>query len=176
MKKVVVYGTHYGTSKTYATWIAESLNCDIYESKNAKKISFDDYDVVICGGGLYAGKILGSDILNKYDLSRKDKILFTVGLADTSLEDNITSIRKSVDKYVDDTSNLKVFNFRGGIDYDKLNMIHRPMMKMLKKMLEKKPESDLSAENREFLKTFNSQVNFCNKESIKPLLDYVDSL
>jgi len=172
MKKVVVYGTHYGTSKTYATWIAESLNCDMYESKDAKKISFDDYDVVICGGGLYAGKILGSDILSKYDLSGKNRILFTVGLADTTLKENIDSIKKSVDKFVDDTSNLKIFNFRGGIDYDKLNMIHRPMMKML----ERKPESDLTAENREFIKTFNSKVDFCNKESIKPLLNYVESL
>ncbi len=176
MEKVVIYGSHYGTSKTYASWIAQSLDCDMFQNKENKKIDFDRYDVIICGGGLYAGKILGSEVFNKYDFSGKHKIIFTVGLADPTIKENVDSIKKSVDKFVNDTSNLKVFHFRGGIDYSKLNMVHKPMMKMLKKITEKKPACELTAENKEFLETYNTKVDFCDKESIKPLLDYVESL
>jgi len=176
MKKVVIYDTHYGTSKAYASWIAESLNCDLFRSSATKTVDFDSYDLIICGGGLYAGKILCSSVFNKYDLTAKKRILFTVGLSDPTIKENTDSIKKNIDKFLTDTSNLKVFHFRGGIDYKKLNMIHKLMMKMLSKMIRKKPDSELTAENKEFLETYNSQADFCDKNSIKPLLDYVDAL
>ena len=38
MNAIVVYKTKYGSTKTYAEWIAEELGCDAVD---AKKVSID---------------------------------------------------------------------------------------------------------------------------------------
>ena len=71
---------------------------------------------------------------------------------------------------------IKQFHFRGGIDYSQLNFIHTMMMNMLKKMLLKNGYEKLRQEDKEFLDTFGKQVDFTDKSTITPLIDYVKGL
>ena len=50
------------------------------------------------------------------------------------------------------------------------------MMNMLKKMLLKNGYDKLRQEDKEFLDTFGKQVDFTDKSTITPLIDYVKSL
>ena len=82
MNTIVVYKSKYGSTKTYAEWIKEELNCDIAD---AKSVSIDDllkYDNIIYGGGLYAEIINGVHLLTKNFDKLKDKkiAIFTTGI------------------------------------------------------------------------------------------------
>ena len=47
---------------------------------------------------------------------------------------------------------------------------------MLRKMALKQNESERNDEDKLFLETYGSKVDFLDKTSIKPLIDYVNSL
>lgn len=64
----------------------------------------------------------------------------------------------------------------GGIDYTRLNLVHKSMMSMLHKMLLKKADADLTVEDRLMLETYGKTLDFTKQESIQPLVDYVRSL
>jgi menaquinone-dependent protoporphyrinogen IX oxidase len=56
-KALVLYFSKYGSTKKYAEWIASELNGDIYNIKKFNQNSLKEYDTIILGSGLYAGKI-----------------------------------------------------------------------------------------------------------------------
>jgi len=178
-KILVAYKSNYGTTKQYASWIAEDLGtipgatADLKERKDALSSHINDYDCVIFGGGIYAGGILGSDLLAKS--SCKNPVLFTVGLADPSTTDYSKILSKNFSP--EKLQSIKVFHLRGGIDYAKLNFIHRGMMALLKKLtIDKKKSEELTEEDRLFAKTYGSKIEFTDHAAIAPLIDYVKGL
>lgn len=179
-KTAVVYQSKYGASKKYAQWIAEELSCDLYERKSVKAAELNVYDTIIYGGGLYAGGVSGIDLLTKnFDkFSNKNLLLFTCGLADTKDEENINNIQKSLSKVftAEMQEKIKVFNLRGAIDYEKLGIVHKSMMAMLRRMLMKKDKESLNEENNEFLATYGKSVDFTDKVTIAPIIAYVKGL
>lgn len=50
------------------------------------------------------------------------------------------------------------------------------MMAMLCKMLRKKGEDAISDEDRQILKTYGKQLDFTERESIRPLVEYASSM
>lgn len=173
-KTAVIYESKYGFTKRYAEWIAQALSCPLFERKHFKKKDFSDYEVILYGGGLYASGISGIQFLNKNWklLSNKKIILFTCGLADPKNPDNVSNIRKSLAKVLsgEQRKNLKIFHLRGGIDYSRLNVIHKAMMAMLRRMLLKKGMENLGVEERMLLDTYGKCIDFTDRNSIKPLV------
>jgi menaquinone-dependent protoporphyrinogen IX oxidase len=80
-KTLVLYFTRHGTTKEYAEWIASELNGDIYNIKNIQNNVLENYDTIILGSGLYAGKIAGLNIfISNYEkIKNKKLVLFTCG-------------------------------------------------------------------------------------------------
>ncbi|MEZ3468576.1 MAG: flavodoxin domain-containing protein, partial [Schaedlerella sp.] len=64
------------------------------------------------------------------------------------------------------------FHLRGGMDYSRLTFVHRSMMSMLRKMLLKKEDSERSWEDRQILETYGQCLDFTDRESIRPLVEY----
>lgn len=180
MKYIVTYSSKYGSTKKYAQWIAEELNCQIIEATKVKKSDLIDNDVIIHGGGLYAGGLSKISVITKNwkKISNKKIVLFSCGLADPTNNENITSIEKGIARNLSPEmqEKIKQFHLRGGIDYSQLNFIHTMMMNMLKKMLLRNGYEKLRQEDKEFLDTFGKQVDFTDKSTIKPLIDYVKTL
>lgn len=176
-KTVVVYESKYGYTKQYANWIAAALSCPVYERKNFYPANFASYDVIVYGGGLYAGGISGLKLLTRnWDLVKnKQVILFTCGLADPNNPDNVAHIKEAMSKTISPEilQNIAVFHLRGGIDYSRLRLPHRMMMAMLRKMLLKKEPCDLTSEDRELLATYGKSMDFTDQKSIAPLVKYI---
>lgn len=178
MNTIVVYSSKYGSTKKYAEWIADELNCDL---KDKKDITLDEllkYDAIVYGGGLYAGGVNGIDIFTKqFDkLKNKKLVLFTCGIANPELEENVKSIRKNISKSFNDEmmEKIKIFHLRGSMDYSKLSLKHNMMMKMLKAMILKKDKSELSEEDKQIIDTYGTVIDFTNKDTIKPIIEYLD--
>ena len=64
MNNIIIYGSHYGTTKQYAEELSRRTNIEIISFENVKEIN--DYDNIIYLGGLYAGGVLGMSKTIKY--------------------------------------------------------------------------------------------------------------
>ena len=165
---IVVYTSIYGSTKTYAEWIAEALDARLARVKEITPGNLGDYDTVVYGGGLYAGGIAGIKRITQ--VTCKNLVIFTVGLADPATTDYspvIDGLSAELRK------NARFFHLRGGIDYKRLGLLHKAMMAIKKREIIKKTASELTGEEKLLLETYGSQTNFCDKDSIKPLVDYV---
>ena len=173
MKIAVIYKSKYGTTKQYASWIAEEMNVELFEISHIKPKKLQLYDIIIYGGGLYAGGISGINLIKKY--SYKKLVIFTVGLADPTVTDYSKVLNKNLSS--EQQNNAKIFHLHGGINYKKLGIIHRVMMLIMKKMiLKQKSRNELSDEDKKFLATYGCQIDCSKKESIRPIIDYVKSI
>lgn len=180
MKKVIViYKSKYGFTKKYAHWISQELGAELREAEKTKASDLLDYDIIVYGGGLYAGGVNGLSLIVKSFPSIGDKslYLFTVGAADVNNETNISNIRRSLAKVLTPEMERKIniFHFRGGIDYPKLSFSHRIMMRMMVKMIQKKPEHELSNEDKDMLATYGQVIDFTDKSSIDTMINRIKS-
>lgn len=167
---IVIYSSKYGTTKTYAEWISNSLNSPVYNLKDIKNIDITKYKTIIYGSGLYAGGIMGKNFINNLD--NENIILFTVGLSNPDNTDYSEIINKNIDNKIH--NKLKIFHLRGGIDYNVLSIIHKIMMAMLKKFkLDTKSPSEITDEDRLMIETYGNSIYFLDKASIEPILDYI---
>lgn len=174
-KVIVIYKSRYGFTKKYAHWIAQELGAELMEAGKIKVSDLQNYDVIIYGGGLYAGGVNGFSLITKsfQSIANKSLYLFTVGAADVSDEKNINSIRSSLSKVLtpEMESKINIFHFRGGIDYPRLSFAHRIMMSMMVKTIRKKPESELSNEEKSMLATYGQVVDFTDISAIDDMID-----
>lgn len=178
MKIAVIYKSHYGATEIYAKWLAEDLEADLLKADKVMPDDFKQYDVIVYGGGIYAGKINGIAILTKnMDLIQdKELYLFTVGLADVTAPEALNVVRNQLEKSLSPNlmNKLHIYHLRGGMQFEKLSLIHRVMMRMLIKMLSNKPESDQSQEQKGMLEAISHNSNFINRMAIAPIVEEIN--
>ena len=99
-KIVVIFESKYGSTRRYAQWIAEALSCPLFERRKFYPKDFEHYDVIIYGGGLYAGGVSGIQLITKNwnFLADKTIILFTCGIADPKDPANVSQYQKFIVK------------------------------------------------------------------------------
>lgn len=174
MNTAVIYKSHYGSTETYAKWLAEDLNADLLQADRVKPADLQRYQTIIYGGGLYAGSVNGIKLLTDNFECLKDKALylFTVGAADVSDPENTKAIHGALAKKLPPAllERLHIYHLRGGMRYSQMSFIHRMMMKMMVKMLRKKPERELRAEDKLMLETYGQDVDFTDRVTIVPLV------
>ena len=59
-----------------------------------------------------------------------------------------------------------IYHLRGGIDYSKLNFVHKIMMGLVYKKAKSLPEHKKTAEVKAMINTYNQKVNFVNYYSL----------
>lgn len=171
-KILVTYTSKYGSTKRYAEWIAADLGADLSEAAKVKPETIGQYDVVVHGGGLYAGGIAGIKLVTRSPC--KNLVVFTVGLGDPSTSDYSKIINMNITPEL--LSKTKLFHLHGGIDYKRLGPVHKAMMAMMKASILRKPESKRGSDDGEFLATYNTAISFENKKTIEPIAAYVRTL
>ena len=177
MKYLVLYDSQYGFTEQYARWIAEELGCPCAPRKGMKPEQLQKYDGLIYGGGLYAGGVSGLKWFAKQlpSLAGKRIALFTCGVADPSEPQNAAHIREGMAKILTpEQRKLPIFHLRGGLDYSRMGMVHKAMMGILKKMLESKPEQELTGEDRQILATYGQTIDFTDRASVRPIIEWAE--
>lgn len=176
-KVAVIYKSKYGSTKKYAEWIASELNADLLDHSTVRTENLSAYDTIVFGGGLYASGINGISLITKNFQALKDKnfIVFTVGLAST---DDKEIFKPIIEKNCSEEMREKIqfFHLRGGIDYKKLNFMHKSLMAILRTMVHRKKPEELSEEDKMMLATYGDKVDFTDIKTIEPLVSYVKNL
>ena len=175
MNSIIIYGSHYGTTKQYAEELSKRTNIKVVSYEKVKQIN--DYNNIIYLGGLYAGGVLGmSRTLKKLNnLSNKRIILITVGLADPTDEKNINNIRNNIERQVrkEIFEKANIFHLRGGIDYSKLNFVHKNMLKLLYNAIKNIPSEEQTAENNAMIETYKKKVSFVDFSSLDIIVNKI---
>ena len=175
MSNIIIYGSHYETTKQYAKELSRKTNIEAISFKNVQEIN--NYDNIIYLGGLYAGGVLGmSKTLKKLNnISSKKIIIATVGLSDPRDEINKNNIRNNIKNQISKEifEKAKIFHLRGGIDYSKLTFVHKTMMKLLYNAVKNLPEEKQTAEDRAVIETYNKKVNFIDFSSSDKIISEI---
>ena len=173
--KIIIYGSLYGTTKQYAMELSEKTNIKAENYKNIKNI--DEYETIIYIGALYAGGVLGmSKTLNKIlNCANKKIIIVTVGLADPMNKENINNIENNMKKQLPNEIYEKalIYHLRGGIDYSKLNFLHKTMMRILYKKIKSLPEEKKTSEDKAMVDSYNQKVNFVDFSSLENIISEI---
>ena len=176
MNSIIIYGSHYGTTKQYAEELSKRTNIKAISFKKFNQ-QINDYDSIIYLGALYAGGVLGmSKTLKKLNnISNKKILIATVGLSDPTDEVNKNNIRNNIKNQIpkEVLEKAKIFHLRGGIDYSKLNFAHKTMMKLLYNAVKNLPNEKQTAEDRAMIETYNKKVNFIDFSSLDKIANEI---
>lgn len=176
MNSIIIYGSHYGTTKQYAEELSKRTNIKAISFKKFNQ-QINDYDNIIYLGALSAGGVLGmSKTLKKLNnISNKKILIATVGLSDPTDEVNENNIRNNIKNQIpkEVLEKAKIFHLRGGIDYSKLNFAHKTMMKLLYNAVKNLPNEKQTAEDRAMIETYNKKVNFIDFSSLDKIANEI---
>ena len=177
LKTIIYFQSKYGSSKQYALWLAEDLQC---EARETESVSLDDlrsYDVILCVGGLYASGVSGFGKIKKHlgQLKSKSLLLCMVGMTNPVEKERYEEVfRHNVPEEY--RSFVKPFALRGDQLFSKMSGLHKMMMKIPKKAVEKIPVEERTEENRLFLESFGKDTHFVSRENIREIVEYVRGL
>lgn len=161
MKKVVIYQSGTGFTAKYAGWIAEKLGCEAKEYKTVNPNELTGYDLVVYGGWIMGGMVVGYDKVKALNL--KNVVVFGVGM--TVPSDEVAA--KIAEQ--NQISKERFFYFEGGYNPQKLGVVKKMMVNMVKKSLEKK--ADKTEDDLHTLETFKGADN-TRKEAIEDLVAF----
>lgn len=173
MEGLIVYGSAYGATQRYAQELARRLGwpCLGYRQVTAEQLR--EAGCLIYGGGLYAGGVLGlkQTLRRLPDWRGKRLAVFTVGLADPSLEENRRHIAQGLHRQLppDLCREEDWFFLRGGMDYARLGVAHRAMMAALAAKVRRLPLERRSAEDQTLLDTYGGKLDFVDLSTLEPL-------
>lgn len=175
MNAIVVYKTKYGSTKNYADWIGEELNCKVSDAKEITIDELEKYDTIIYGGGLYAEVINGVTLITKNIDRLKDKkiAVYTTGITPLNCRDYYDKLVVEKNFKSGIPTCVKVFNFTGKMVIDELSAVHRTALKTLKKiMLSKKEPTEME---KLLIKLCDADGDFSERCQIVDLIDYIKS-
>ena len=173
MNAVVIYKTKYGSTKTYAQWIAASLGCEAFDAKNIGADDLTKYDTIVYGGGLYAEVINGVSLITKNidKLNGKKIAVYTTGITPLDCRDYYDKMVIEKNFKPEILSKIKVFNFMGKMVLSELSLVHRTALKTLKKIMSSKQNpTDME---KLLIDLCDADGDFCNKADIIPLVEYI---
>lgn len=168
-RAVVVYRSKYGTTKQYATWIAQDTGADLMDLKTIYMDDLFGYDTIVFCGGLYAGGILGFPVLKKHDDLLKDKRLIVVAVGATLKgEDAKEEIRKK--NFTPNMQHAQLFLLRGGLNYKKMGFVDKFLMGLLVRNIKATPPEKRDNESKGILATYGKSVSFTDRNTIVPVV------
>jgi len=171
MKTIVIYKSTSGFTKKYAEWISQDLRADIVKHSEINMKTLQNYDTIIFGGCLHAVGISGVNIIKRNLLKLKNKkiIVFATGASLTN-EDLVNEVKDN-NFNDEELKYIKFFYFRGGFDYNKLDLTNKIVMALfkLKILLKHKRTPD----EEKMLAAFSKPLDATNKSYIKDLIAYV---
>ncbi|MBR5129250.1 MAG: hypothetical protein IKU67_04260 [Firmicutes bacterium] len=171
-RTVVIYKSKHGSTRQYAEWIGEELDCPVIDSKNFNKKDFDNYDNIIFGGCVQAGGIQGFELIKKSMKNRlqgKKVVTFAVGLNVMQKETRMQLREINFDKWY--VEKMTCYYCPGAYKLEEIKGIDAGIMKMMVKMLEGKEPSEVTEDDKKLLDAVKNGANYVDKKYIEPIVN-----
>ena len=174
MKTAVIYKSRTGFAQKYANLIAEQLNADVFSAKSIHVEKLFTYDTIIFGGGLYVNGIYGLRTITNNLNILKDKhlVVFATGATKASKRNIEYIMNSNFSKR--QLMQIKFFYLQSGFDVDKLSLIDKFFLQLIKmKLWVKKEKSD---GEHELITLYKKNLDVTSKENTLPIVKYVKNL
>ncbi|SPT76004.1 Flavodoxin [Arcanobacterium haemolyticum] len=147
-RSIVIYSSITGFARTYAQWIAEELDADLYTLadlipavKNGS-VRLANYDLIVYGGGVRMGVIRGFDtfrkMIKKAGLATSKKIIvWANGGTPQHPDRDYRSAARTFNRTELAREDYSYFYFEGGVRYEGLNPIEKALLKTFAKRIQK---------------------------------------
>ena len=170
----VIYKSRYGSTRRYASYIAQELGADLYSWEQIDAGQLLEYEKLVFGGGLYAGKMAGIGKIKKYlpQLWGKKMAAFTVGLTPCS----DAGYYRQVDSHNFNSemrAAIRVFHYSGNLEYDQLVFSHRLLIGLLRRGLQKKGSDDHTSADEGLLSALDRHEDCVDVDQTVELLTYM---
>ena len=171
MKQIIIYASLHGAAKRYAERLAQITGIEARNFKEVKDIA--QFERIIYVGAIYAGGIMGLKKTAQGFRAGQEVIIATVGMTDPTDPVFVRNIRGAIRQFVsaDICNDDRIFHLRGAIDYAKLGLGHRILMKLMYSQAIKTPDDKLTAEARAIKETYGQAIDFVNFDTLKPVLE-----
>lgn len=171
MNTLVIYTSQTGFTRRYAHWLAERLEdaqvLTLDQAKDKDEAFFSPFEALVFGGWAMAGKIQGGDwFLDRLpDWKGKKLALFMVGASPNESPD----IPKALDAIlnVEQKDQARVFYCQGGLDYNKMPLPSKIIMKVFAAAVKKKEP--------EMGKMISKSYDIADPKYLDPLLAYLEA-
>ena len=179
---LIIFGSTYGYTEQYATWLAEDLRAlpqaPEVETVPASKVTPEQaeaFDAFVIAGSDYGGFLNGAPALRKKILpviapKKNRTAFFTVSFTG---EYSKKLLDKAVAKsYTPElTEGRPVYHLRGGIDFDKISLAHKTALKgPVRAWLMANPHPNEGI--KQMLECYKTgKAEYTDRETLKPLVE-----
>ncbi len=171
MNTIILYHSKTGFTKRYAQWLAQELGCIAHPAGGRPLPDWNRYEVVIFASWFHAGKIRRLDWFKKLPLDGKERIVLVTGAMPADAAGVSESLAAN---FKEDSQKYRAFYVPGGLNYEKMGIGDRLMMKafagMLNSKKDKSPEEAMMAEN------IGHSFDLSRREYLSELVEYVNGL
>lgn len=172
MKTLVIYKSKTGFTEKYATWISNELACPAVSYEDLKSITIFEYDIIIFGSRIHAGRVDGLSKFKK-QLTERDiqkLVVFATGATPANALEVIENIWKTSFP-AEEEIKTPHFYMQSGLNYEKMGAGDRIIMKTLAKFLSNNRNKN-SVENG-CEQAIQNSYDISSIEYIYPLVNYV---
>ena len=172
MKILVTYKTKTEFTKWYAEIIAKEVEGELIDFSKVTNEKMSEYDVVVYGGGLHAGRINGfkkaKEMFEKS--AAKKMVVFVTGATPNEETETIDEVWK-VNLTEEEMESVPHFYMQSGLCYEKMSFPDKTLMKLLANMLSKKENKSNAELGQE--QAIKSSYNISDEKYAKPLIEYL---
>jgi menaquinone-dependent protoporphyrinogen oxidase len=157
MKTVIIYTTKHGCTENCATKLKDGLNgeIDLVNLKKISKINWENYNTIIIGGSIHAGKIQ-SKIKKFCQNHLKELLNKKLGLFLCCMEEGDTAEKQFNEAYPGELKDhaTAIGIFGGEFNFERMNFIERAIIKKIAKV-----DHNVSKLSEENIKDFIQKMN-----------------
>lgn len=172
MKILVTYKTKTEFTKWYAEIIAKEVEVELIDFSKVTNEKMSEYDVVVYGGGLHAGRINGFKKAKEMfaKSAAKKMVVFVTGATPNEETETIDEVWK-VNLTEEEMESVPHFYMQSGLCYEKMSFPDKTLMKLLANMLSKKENKSNAELGQE--QAIKSSYNISDEKYAKPLIEYL---
>ena len=172
MKILVTYKSKTEFTKWYAEIIAKEVEAELIDFSEVTAGKMSEYDVIVYGGGLYAGKVNGfKKAKEMFELSSaKQIVVFATGATPNEETEGVAEVWKN-NLSEDEAVSIPHFYMQSGLCYEKMSFGDKTLMKLLANMLSKKQGKTSAEEGCE--QAIKSSYDIKDKKYTEPLIKYL---
>ena len=168
---LVTYQSKTGFTKKYVEWIAESLNCQVTPFNLMDNVDMSQFKIIVYGAGIYAGRIKGLQDFKRKINGMPDKHIIVFATGGAPFTEQVMASIKTNNFSSEELNDVSLFYFQSGLNYEKMGLGEKAMLKMYNQMLKMKPNK--SVMEYETGRTITNSYDNCNKERLRPLINHI---
>lgn len=170
MKTVIVYYSKTGFTRKYANWLADALECPAIPLHEVRPEDLEPAQIVIFASWFHAGNIQKLSWFKEQKLGDKKRAVLATG----ATPGESALVKEALDNnFKTDRADYALFYAQSGLNYEKMALGDKLMMKMFASMMRKK--KDKSVDDEEMCRMIGGSFDGCRREYLEQVIRWVKS-